>query len=209
MTVQHDETGAAGGDQSTAGRVADTAKSEASNVASAAAGGARDVAGEAGTQAKAVVGEAKQQLEQMLSQGRDEARQQAEQRTSQAAGQLRTLSEQFSALVEGRPDAAGPLVSYASDVQGQLRRLAARMEQEGPQGVIDDVTGFARRRPGVFLAGAAGFGFVVGRLVRAGTANQRDHGPSTGDALVAPPNGPTYEEPTPLPPPVHSAGSVP
>ena len=53
-------------------------------------------------------------------------------------------------------------------------RLASRMEQGGAQGVVDDVTRFARRRPGAFLAGAAGVGFVVGRLVRAGAASQRE-----------------------------------
>jgi len=212
MTIQHDPTGAATGgasDQSTVGRVADTARNEASNVASTAAGGAREVADEAGAQAKAVAGEAKQQLDRLISQGRDEARQQAEQRSSQAAGQLRTLSEQFSALVQGRPEAAGPLVGYASDLQSQLRRLASRMEQGGAQGVVEDVASFARRRPGAFLTGAAGVGFVVGRLVRAGAASQRDDGPSTGDALRTPPNGPVFEERTPLPPPAHSAGSAP
>ena len=210
MTVQHDHTGATPGasDQSTAGQVADTAMSEASNVASTATEGARDVAGEAGAQAKAVAGEAKQQLDRLISQGRDEVRQQAEQRSSQAAGQLRTLSEQFSALVAGRPEAAGPLVGYASDLQSQLRRLASRVEQGGAQGVMDDVTRFARRRPGAFLAGAASIGFVVGRLVRAGVASQRENGPSTGDALPTPPNGPAFEEPS-LPPPVRSAGAAP
>ena len=212
MTVQHDHTGSATGntaDQSTAGGVADTARNEASNVASTAAGGAREVAGEAGAQAKAVAGEARQQLDRLISQGRDEVRQQAEQRSSQAAGQLRTLSEQFSALVQGRPEAAGPLVGYASDLQTQIRRLASRMEQGGAQGVVEDVTRFARRRPGAFLAGAAGVGFVVGRLVRAGAASQRENGPATGDALRTPPNGPVFEEPGPLPPPVRSAGTAP
>jgi hypothetical protein len=164
------------------------------------------VAGEASTQAKAVAGEAKQQLDRLISEGRDEVRQQAGQRTEQAAGQLRTLSEQFTALVQGRPEAAGPLVGYASDLEGHLRRLASRMEQGGPEGVIDDVAGFARRRPGVFLAGAAGIGFVVGRLVRAGAANHGENGGSTDDALPHP-NGPV-REPSPLPPPVHSSGSV-
>jgi ElaB/YqjD/DUF883 family membrane-anchored ribosome-binding protein len=211
MTVQHDQTGtthgSTGGDQSTAGRVADTAKSEASNVASTAAGGARDVAGEAGTQAKAVAGEAKQQLDRLMRQSRGEFRQQAEQRTAQAAGQLRNLSEQVSALVQGRPEAAGQLLGYANDAQQQLRRLAARMEQGGPQGVVDDVTRFARRRPGVFLAGAAGIGFVVGRLVRAAAASQGNGDQSAGDAYSAGTSGPSYE-PAPLPPPVHSAGAV-
>jgi hypothetical protein len=213
MTVQDNSPGAppgsaSGAEQSTTGRVAETAKSEASNVASTAAGAAREVADEASGQAKAVAGEAKQQLDRLMSDARYELRQQAEQRNSQAAGQLRSLSEQVSALIQGRPEAASQLVGYASDVQYQLRRLAARMEQGGPQGVLDDVSRFARRRPGVFLAGAAGIGFVVGRLVRAGVASQGDGDQSTGAAYPATPNGPSFE-PTPLPPPTQSAGAVP
>jgi hypothetical protein len=188
--------------------VADAAKSEASNVASTAAGGASDVASEAGTQAKAVAGEAKEQLDRLVSESRQELRQQAEQRNSQAVGQLRTLSEQLGALLQGRPEAAGPLASSAGDVQYQIRRLAARMEQGGPQGLVDDVTGFARRRPGAFLAGAAGFGFVVGRLVRAGAANQNDNSTVTSATLPAS-NGPVFAETGELPPPTRSAGAVP
>jgi hypothetical protein len=82
------------------------------------------------------------------------------------------------------------------------------MEQGGPQGVLDDVSRFARRRPGMFLAGAAGIGFVVGRLVRAGVASQEDGDQSTPTAYPAPPNGPSFES-TPLPPPSQSAGAVP
>jgi hypothetical protein len=213
MTVQHDPTGAtpadSGADQPEAGRTTDTVKSEASNVAATAVGGAREVASEAGTQAKAVAGEAKQQLDRVIGHGRDELRQQAEARTAQAAGQLRTLSEQFGALLDGRREEAGPLAAYASELQGQLRRLASRAEQRGPQGIVDDVARFARQRPGPFLVGAAGLGFLVGRFVRAGVANQQENGPSSGDALPAPPNQPAYEEPSPLPPPVRSAGVAP
>jgi vacuolar-type H+-ATPase subunit H len=208
MTVQ-DHTGAtpegaSGGDESRSGRM-ETAKTEASNVASTAAEGARDVASETSAQAKAVASDAKQQLDRLISQSRDEVRQQAEQRSTQAAGQLRTLSEQFSALVEGRPQEAGPLVGYASDVQRQLRSWASRVEQGGPQGVIDDVTQFARRRPGVFLAGAVGMGFVVGRLVRATASNQGDDGAPT---LADTPEAPAFGQPSPLPPPMSSPGPV-
>jgi hypothetical protein len=215
MTVQHDPTGTtafpSGSEPSTGSGIAETAKTEATNVASTAADGARDVAEEAGAQAKAVAGEAKQQLDRLIGQSRDEVRQEAEARTTQAAGQLRTLSEQFGALLDGRPEAAGQLAGYASDLQGQLSRLAARMEQGGAQGVVDDVTRFARRRPGVFLAGAAGMGFVVGRLVRAGAVS-----PGTGatdrpspTADLSTPNGPGYEDPGALPPPLRSAGLAP
>jgi hypothetical protein len=206
MSVEQNQSGVVSGGGSgavepAAGGVGDTARSEASNVAATAAGGAREVAGEAGVQARVVAGEAKQQLERLVSQGRGELREQAEQRAAQAAGQLRTWSEQVGALLAGRPEGAGPLVGYAGDVQGQLRRWAARLEQAGPEGVVDDVTRFARRRPGVFLAGAAGIGFVVGRLVRAGAASGDGDGSSGGEALAAPSYGPGYEAPLPPPPP--------
>jgi hypothetical protein len=237
MTAEHDTGGAAAGapgdEQSKAGRVADTTMTEASNVASAATQGARNVASEAGAQGKAVASEAKQQLDRLVTQGRDEVRLQAEQRSSQAAGQLRTLAEHFSALVEGRPGDAGPLVGYVNDLRHQLGSVAARLEQGGPQGIVNDLTRFARRRPGLFLAGAASMGFVVGRVVRAGAASGHDDGQrpddrdSTemapvgarqptpvsrsrpGDAVTSPPDGPALGEPTPLPPPTSPEGTGP
>ena len=133
-----------------------------------------NVAGEVTTQAKAVAGEAKDQLATLVSQGRLEVRQQAEQRTAQLVGQLRSLSEQVTALAEGRPDTGGSLVGYLNEAQTRIRGLASRLEQGGTQGLVDDVTRFARRRPGVFLTGAAAAGFVVGRALRAGVASQQD-----------------------------------
>lgn len=232
MTVEHETglppTGSASSEQSKPARVADQASSEASNVASTAADGARDVAGEVTTQAKAVAGQAKQQFDGLVGQARDEVRQQAQQRNEQAAGQLRTLSEQLVALADGRPDQAGPLVGYLHDAQDQVRSLASRLEQRGPQGVLDDVTGLARRRPGVFLAAAVGAGFVAGRVLRAGVASQQEASPSPSAASDVPPaasvtgdvvyplsgdvptpvesstygNGRTQTEATTLPPPV-------
>ncbi len=171
------ETAIADEEKSSVARVAETAGSEASNVAATAAEGAREVAGEASTQTKAVVSQAKQQVDSLITQTREEVRQQAENRSAQAAGGLRTLSEQVAALAEGRPDSAGSLPRYLEDAQEHVRGLASRLEQGGPQGVVDDVTRFARRRPGLFLAGALGAGFVVGRVVRASSApSESDRG---------------------------------
>ena len=176
--------GAAGDDQSKAGRVADTTMTEASNVASAATEGARDVASEAGAQAKAVASEAKQQLDRRATQGRDEVRLQAEQRSSQAAGQLRTLSEHFSALVEGRPGDAGPLVGYVNDVQHQLRQRGDSSGAGRPQGIVDDVTG-SPPPSGLFLAGAASVGSSLAVLyapaLPAGTTTV------SGQTIMSPP----------------------
>jgi hypothetical protein len=42
--------------------------------------------------------------------------------------------------------------------------------------MADDVTSFARRRPMVFLVGAALSGFAIGRLVRAGAMSGSQNG---------------------------------
>jgi hypothetical protein len=150
-------------------RTAEVAKAEVATVATTAADGAKEVAGEATAQTKAVISQAKQQVDELVTQTREEVRQQAEDRSARAASGLRRLSEQVAALADGQPDSAGPLPRYLEEAQEQVRGLASRLEQGGAQGIVDDVTRLARRRPGLFLAGAVGAGFVVGRVVRAST----------------------------------------
>jgi hypothetical protein len=179
MTFDHGttvpQTGATS-EQTRPGQVAVRAGEEASNVAQTATEGVREVAHEMRTQANAVAGQARQQFEDLVGQARDEFRQQAQQRNDQAAEQFRTLSERITALADGRPEDAGPLPGYLGEVEGRVRSLATRLEDRGPQGVMQDLTDLARRRPGVFLAGAVGLGFVIGRTVRAGTAAQQAAG---------------------------------
>ena len=184
MTVRQDtgpiSSGAGGDGRTRPEAVAQDTREGASNVVAAAGEGVRDVAEEVGQQAKAVASEAKRQLDQVVNQGRDEVRQQLDQRNTQAAEQLRTLSRQFRALAEGNTSEAGPLLGYLSDAQSHVQRLATRLEMGGPQGVIDDITRFARRRPGMFLVSALGAGFLAGRVVRAAAAVRQD-GDDDGD----------------------------
>jgi hypothetical protein len=168
------------------------AKQGAADVASTVGEGAKETAGEVVTQAKAVAGEARDQLSTMFDQTRSELAQQADARTKQAAGGLRTLAGQVEALADGRPQDAGPLAGVLADARSRVSTMADRLESAGPQGVIDDVSSFARRRPLVFLAVAAGAGFAAGRLARAGKAAAQDGPSSTGTtarALPAPPAG--------------------
>ena len=97
----------------------------------------------------------------------------------------------------GRPDEAGPLAGLPRRRPARVSAIADRLETGGPQGLLDDVTDFARRRPIVFLAAAGGAGFVVGRLARAGRAVQQDR----------PPIPPTTR-PRPAPPSATAGASV-
>jgi hypothetical protein len=181
-------------DRSNAGEAggSDALAAKAAGVASTGAAAAKDAASEAATQVKVVAGEAKRQVATVVDQARHELSQQADERTRQAAGGLRTLADQAQALADGRPAEAGPLAGYLGDAQQRVTAFAERLESGGPQGLLDDVTGFARRRPLVFLAAAAGAGFIVGRLARAGHAAQQS---ASSDA---PPPTTTFDPPPAL-----------
>jgi hypothetical protein len=57
-------------------------------------------------------------------------------------------------------------VSLTSQLADTVSGAASRIGDGGYQGAIDDVKRFARNRPGMFLLGALGAGFVVGRMVK-------------------------------------------
>ena len=78
---------------------------------------------------------------------------------------------QAVALAAGRPEQAGALVDYAEQAANWLDTCANAIDERGLEGLSADVVDFARRRPGLFLAGAAVAGVAVGRLIRSGAVS--------------------------------------
>lgn len=200
MSMQHDEAGA----RSEPGAVATRAAEETKGVATTAMQGTRGVATEAADQMSSVVGQAKEQMQSLMGDTRAEALQQAETQAAKAAEGLRSLSQQFAAVAQGRIEEAPQLQQYLSTAQQRLSAAATRLEERGPQGLLDDLASFARRRPGMFLLCAAGAGFAAGRLVRTGAVSQS--GTDTGNgqrsqfATYAPPvvGEPSMSAPLPV-----------
>jgi ElaB/YqjD/DUF883 family membrane-anchored ribosome-binding protein len=174
-------------DASTSSHVADAASRGVADTAAAARDSAKDVADEAVTQAKAVAGEARQQMSTLVDQTKGELSKQAGERTNQAAGGLRTFAGQVDALASGHPEQSGPLAGLLDEARDRATAYADRLESGGPRQLAADVSDFARRRPIVFLAAAAGAGFVAGRLARAGRAAVQDPDPAYAAPSVAPP----------------------
>src|SRR5688572_2806062 len=137
---------------------------------------AKEAASSAKEEAATVARTVQDQVRTIASDVTSEVRSQSEERTRQAAAKLQELSRQMDALLGGRPQEAGPLPGYLRDGQAKVQAFARRLDQRGPQGIVDDAVSFGRRRPGAFLVVAAGLGFAVGRLARAGAFEQ-----STGD----------------------------
>lgn len=185
-------------------QVASQAADEARDLTSTAAERGGELVRTAKEDARQLVGTVKERAgevtEQLSSQGRSlvqETKTQLESQTREGAqrlaGAFRQFGEQAQALGEGRPEDAPTLSDYvfrAADVSygaaDRLSNLADDIETRGVTGVLSDLQGFARRRPGVFLLGAAVLGVGVGRLVKAQSGQDEDDGYDDGTIDVAP-----------------------
>jgi hypothetical protein len=171
--------------------VASTASEQGRQVAETAKEGAREVAQDASEQLHHVAETAAEEATDLVAQAFGELRSQADAQAGRAAAGLHGLSSQLTALADGRPEEAGPAADYARQITSRLDELASRIDQRGVDGVVEDVTRFARRRPGAFLAGAAAAGFLASRLFRGNQAAQDQGGQGqqrsfpTGDAYGA------------------------
>jgi hypothetical protein len=146
-TVQDKASEGAGlvGEKST--DVARTAKEQAGNAANEVSAQARDLAG------------------QLREQLQDQSRAQAE----KLATNVRRLADELHDMSDnGKPDSTAAAV--VRQVADSGRQAAAHLENRGPEGIVEDLRDFARRKPGLFLAGAAVAGFAAARIGKGVTA---------------------------------------
>lgn len=122
---------------------------------------ARNVAGTAKEQAGAVAGEARSQVQRIASQAKAQATDRVRGQHNQLVDRLRGLSDEFAEM--GR-DGDSPGKALVSDLGQRGQRVADFLADRGPEGIVSELTDFARRKPFTFLAGAVAAGFLVGRL---------------------------------------------
>jgi hypothetical protein len=167
----------------------DVSKSEVQETAATAADKSREVAESASEQAGALAGTAREQAaevgaevahqgRQVLSQATTKLHEQGRQQTHALASTVRGWADQTRALADGHPEQAGQIAGYARDAADRAAQAAGTLEERGFDGIVDDVQRFARRRPGVFLLGAAIAGFGAGRLIRSAPGATEDSAPT-------------------------------
>jgi len=145
----------------------DNLSSSAAPVASTAKDRTADVAATAGDELRATTREAKDHARDLVNQTRDQLRSQASDQTSRLAGSMREMSQQLDSLARGDGAAPGMVSDVVNQLASTVRRGAERLESGGFDATVADLKRYARRRPGMFLLGAVGAGFVAGRLVKA------------------------------------------
>ena len=125
-----------------------------------------------------VAGQAKQQGQQVAQQARQQAGQLAnrgtEQVKSQLANQKHEASQRMvpvqSALRETgqqlRKQGQGSVAGYADKAADQVERFSGYLRETDVDEIVDEVRGFARRSPAVFLGGAVALGFLATRFLK-------------------------------------------
>jgi hypothetical protein len=173
----------------------DVALGEAKNVGQTAAQAGSQVAATATEQAKEVAAETQRQAKDLLDQGRTQVREQAITQQQKAGQSLTSLAQELRGLADGTSSGApGPARDLLQQASGLVDDFAHKLQTRDPGELLDEVRSFARRKPGLFLLGAAAAGVVAGRLTSGVKAAHSDSGPSGTAGYRAQSN---YVDPTP------------
>jgi hypothetical protein len=182
------------------------ARDEAASVGRSAGEAGGRVAQTAADQAREVVSETARQARDLLGEAGGHARNQASDQQQKAAHQLRSVADELREMtVKGGQ--SGVATEVAQQAAERIHGMATWLEQREPADVLQAVRDFARRRPGVFLAGAVAAGLAAGRLTRGMTDAARSGGQGPGSqrppreiprsAAIPPPPDPHWTAPMP------------
>jgi hypothetical protein len=197
--------------QSTAG----VAREEAAQVGQSARAAAGNVTGTAVDQARNVAEETGRQARDLLGEARSQVGEQASVQQRKAAQNLHTLAGQLNEMAAKSGD-SGMAAQLAEEAADRVHGVASWLDGREPADLLDEVRGFARRRPGTFLLGAALAGVLAGRMTRglamaarSGEPGQSGPWESAGAAADVPdvtqPAG-TWPAPAPSPIPASEPG---
>ena len=175
-----------------------TAVNEAKNVGDTAKQAGSQVAATATDQAKQVVDETQRQAKDLLDQGRSQVRDQVVSQQQKAGQSLSSLAQELRGLADGTSEGApGPARDLLQQGAGMVENFASMLQNREPAQLLDDVRSFARRKPGMFLLGAAAAGVLAGRLTSGVKAAHTDSA-SSGNGISGYGGQTTnYVDPTP------------
>lgn len=167
--AENTESPGISGAGSTAGRdTKDAAKDEARQLGREGVETAKQVGHTAKDEAGKIAQEAKSQVTNLVGELGADLKSQACAQQQKVADGLRSVSDELRSMAEN--SAGGTASSLVGQAAGKAGDVADWLDGRDPGSLLEEVKGFARRRPGVFLAVAAGAGLVAGRLARGITA---------------------------------------
>jgi len=149
------------------------AKERATEVKDTSVAAGQHVAGVAKDELHKVGSETKQQAKDLYRQTQTELKNQAASQQKRVASGIRSLSDGFGSMAE-KSETQGVASDLAYQAATRAAGVADWLDQRDPGALLEEVKGFARRRPGVFIAIAAVAGVVAGRLTRSVIAETKE-----------------------------------
>lgn len=171
---------------------ASLAKDEAVDLGRSATDAGKKVAGTAKTEASRVASEATDQLKGLVGETQSQLKEQASVQQERAASGLHSLSGELTEMAT-TSEGSGMAHDLVRDVAARADKAAIWLENRDPGSLVEEVRGFARRRPGAFIGLALVAGLAAGRLTRSlASSDDTDETEATGNT-VAPLDGPHRE----------------
>ncbi len=186
-----------------------SAKDEAKEVGHEGAEAGAHVAQTAGAEAKNVAHTAGREAKNLVGELGDDLKSQAGAQQQKVAEGLRSISQELKGMAENNQQDTGTATHWVHEAARRTGDAAGWLDERDPGSLVDEVKRFARRRPGAFLAMAAGAGLLVGRLTRGLTKDSSGqvkegahHGGTGGSRRTTVPPAPNAapSEPAKVPP---------
>ncbi len=124
---------------------------------------AKHAASVAQAEAKQVAVDVRDQARGLLTETRTQVEDQSRTQRDRLVETIRTFSDDLDGMAEQR---SGLASDAAREVANRVRSFGQQLDGREPTELLDDLRSFARRRPGMFLAGSVIAGVVVGRFLR-------------------------------------------
>ena len=139
-----------------------------------------------------LVTEAKQELGAKADEMRGEVafqlREQVEHRSTQAGEQLHAVGKALRSGVDDlRNEGKGAPADVVDAIARRADDLGAYLQSTNAEKILDDIEGFARRRPWLAAGAAAVAGFVASRLVKASSDRRYERSVPQSRSLAAGP----------------------
>lgn len=174
--------------------VSQAARDEAGQLKETSAEAAGQLAGTVKDKASDVTSDLGQQTRRLAGRTRDELTEQASQQKERAEHSLRAVGEELRGMAEhGESGLGAQLAQRGAELTDQA---ADFLQKHEPGDMLEEVRGFARRKPGTFLLVAVAAGVVAGRLTRALAAG----GTGTSTSAMTAGSTPVATDPDPVMP---------
>ena len=154
--------------QARAGEAAQDVKAKVGEAAQEARSRAEGVKDKVKEQVKEQAGEARERVQAEAERSFERGKGRVAERVSSVAHAFRKTGEQL------REEEQEDLAGYTDRIAEQVERVSSYLEGKGLRDVLDDVSAFAQRQPGLFVGGALVAGLVAARFLRSSGHSSSD-----------------------------------